>query len=148
MHHLRKQGLLHGVSLRFHPIPDGAFGRRLRHRNKRDRYGSLVPIHHLQQQGLSKARIIICSLILTCKLSKMGINNLYLFIFLVVPCRWYFSIPLPSQSQHTYLHYPHSASHPLPSNARGLPYMTSAVGGGSGVPKKQTKGTKSVDLFM
>ena len=41
MHHLRKQGLLHGVSLRFHPIPDGAFGRRLRHRNKRDRYGRL-----------------------------------------------------------------------------------------------------------
>ena len=29
---------------------------------------------------------------------------------------------------------------------RGLPYMTSAVGGGRGVPKKQTKGTKSADL--
>ena len=29
---------------------------------------------------------------------------------------------------------------------RGLPYMTSAVGGGKGVPKKQTKGTKSDDL--
>ena len=29
---------------------------------------------------------------------------------------------------------------------RGLPYMTSAVGGG--VPKKQTKGTKSTDLWQ
>ena len=29
---------------------------------------------------------------------------------------------------------------------RGLPYMTSAVGGGEGDPKKQTKGTKSDDL--
>ena len=29
---------------------------------------------------------------------------------------------------------------------RGLPYMTSAVGGGRGVPEKQTKGTKSADL--
>ena len=28
----------------------------------------------------------------------------------------------------------------------GLPYMTSAMGGGRGVPKKQTKGTKSADL--
>ena len=29
---------------------------------------------------------------------------------------------------------------------RGLHYITSAVGGGRGVPKKQTKGTKSADL--
>ena len=29
---------------------------------------------------------------------------------------------------------------------RGLPYMMSAVGEGRGVPKKQTKGTKSADL--
>ena len=28
----------------------------------------------------------------------------------------------------------------------GLPYMTSAVGGGRGVPKKQMRGTKSADL--
>ena len=31
---------------------------------------------------------------------------------------------------------------------RGLPYMTSAVGGGRGVPKKQKKGTKSADLWQ
>ena len=29
----------------------------------------------------------------------------------------------------------------------GLPYMTSAVGGGRGIPKKQMKGTKSADLL-
>ena len=29
---------------------------------------------------------------------------------------------------------------------KGLPYMTSAVGWGRGVPKKQTKGTKSADF--
>ena len=31
---------------------------------------------------------------------------------------------------------------------RGLPYMTSAVGGGRGVPKKQKKGTKSAELWQ
>ena len=34
------------------------------------------------------------------------------------------------------------------SSLGGLPYMTSAVGGGRGVPKKQTKGTKSDDLWQ
>ena len=31
---------------------------------------------------------------------------------------------------------------------RGLPYMTSAVGWGRGVPKKKSKGTKSADLWL
>ena len=36
----------------------------------------------------------------------------------------------------------------LPYDVRGLPYMTSAVGGGRWVPKKQMKGTKSADYCM
>ena len=33
------------------------------------------------------------------------------------------------------------------SEQRGLPYMTSALEGGRGVPKQQTKGTKSADFL-
>ena len=34
----------------------------------------------------------------------------------------------------------------VPTEGPGLPFMTSAVGGGRVVPKKQTKGTKAADL--
>ena len=40
----------------------------------------------------------------------------------------------------------HNSSNYIPG--RGLPYMTSTVGGGGVVPKKQMKGTKSADLWQ